>query len=270
MIDESVLSVYWLLDGSALTPSDLTDVSQAQQFRWLYDHIADEQSRAAGPVLVAPCPWADELAKRWQADEARAWAVSSIHSQADFEALARHFVALRYLHTQDGQRYYLRYADSRCLAALWSVLSAAQQCALLGPVRHWCYWDRQLQDQVVSISQESLATALGRALLPTRLSDHQLGNLLQRSWPDQLLYSVGEQMPDAGRGLTLSQRYACAQRVCDWLISAQEERYPVQVEMLKRILLSKDAVSWDKGAWEKSLQMNHEDIVIQVLMDSSS
>lgn len=270
MTDESVLSVYWLLDGSALTPSELTDVRQAQQFRWLYDHIADEQSMAAGPLLVAPCPWADELAKRWQADEARTWAVSSLHSQADFDALARHLVALRYLHTQDGQRYYLRYADSRCLVALWSVLIASQQSALLGPVLHWGYWDRQLQGQAINISHEPLATALGGAPLPMRLSDPQLGDLLQRSWPDQLLYSVGEQMPDAGIGLTLSQRYACAQRVCDWLISAQEDRYPVQVEMLKRILLSKDSVSWDKSTWAQSMRMNHEDVAYQVLLDSLS
>jgi hypothetical protein len=270
VMDATLSNAYWLLDGSALAPSELDGLTQARRVHWLYDHVADDQARVVGPVLVERGTSSDELAERLQADEARAWAIASLHTQADFDALVRHLAALRYLHTRDGQRYYLRYADSRCLTALWPTLMASQQRALLGPIHRWHYSDRQLHGQSIEFDQEASADVAGRSCLPMRLSDQQLGSLLQRCWPDQLLYSAIEQQPDAGRDLTHAQRHDCAQRVCDWLTAAQEERYPVQVEMLKRSLLSMDSVSWDKSTWEKSLRLNHEHIINHVVHDSSS
>lgn len=257
MTNDTELSAFWLLDGSALTPSELSALKQAPQIRWVYDHIADEQAMSVGPVLVAPCSWADELAKQWQADEARAWAVASLDTPAEFDALAQHLVALRYLQTQDGQRYYLRYADSRCLTALNAVLTEGQQYAVAGPVLRWNYWDRELQGQAISFGQDAHANVVGKPPLPMRLTDEQLGGLLQRCWPDQLLYSVSEQMPEAGRSLALSQRHACAQRVCDWLISAKEDRYPVQVNMLA-MTLSESSPSWDDHQWAAMLRTTHQ------------
>ena len=257
MMQETRSKPYWLLDASALTPSELVSLRQAPQIRWVYDHIQEEQAAAVGPVLVSPCAYADQLVEQLQADENRAWAVATLHTQADFRTLAQHLVAIRYLHTQDGQRYYLRYADSRCIVALWPVLAVSQQRALMGPVQHWAYTDRQVQHQAISLGHETLPVAAVRSATQLRLSDQQLGGLLQRTWPDQLLCSVSELQPDMGHGLTSWQRYACAQRVCDWLLAKQEERYPVQMAMLK-LSLSSASPDWDDSKWLESLQVTYQ------------
>lgn len=249
---------YWLFDASALTPSQVDGLRQAPQARWLYDHVQDEQAASVGPVLVAPCAAADQLAALLQADDARAWAVATLHAQTDFGTVAQHLVAVRYLHTQDGQRYYLRYADSRCLVALWGVLSASQQGAMLGPVHGWAYTDRQAQPQVIGLAHESASGTCARSTMSLRLNNQQLGGLLQSTWPDQLLCSVAERQPDlGGHGLTSWQRYTCAQRVCEWLLAEQEDRYPVQVEMLK-LGLSNASPDWDEAQWAASLRASHQ------------
>ena len=210
-----------------------------------------------GPVLVAPCAVIDQLAERLQADEARSWAACALHTQVDFGTLERHLAALCYLHTHDGQRYFLRYADSRSLVALWPVLSTSQQGALLGPVQRWVYTDRQAQRKAISLNNDASSNTATRPATQLRLSNQQLGGLLEATWPDQLLCSVSEKQPDIGRSLTPWQRYACAQRVCDWLLAEQEERYPVQLDMLKRILL-KASPDWDEAKWLAALKMSHQ------------
>ena len=257
MIQAQSSNQYWLFDASALTPSQADGLRQAPQVRWLYDHVQDEQAASVGPVLVAPCVAADQLAALLQADDARAWAVATLHAQSDFGTLEQHLVAVRYLHTQDGQRYYLRYADSRCLVALWSVLTASQQGALLGPVHGWAYTDRQAQLQAISLGQEAAKTAVNRFPAQLRLNNQQLNGLLQSTWPDQLLHSVAEQQPHLGQSLTSWQRHTCAQRVCDWLLAEQEDRYPVQVEMLK-LSLSNASPDWDEAQWAASLKGSHQ------------
>jgi hypothetical protein len=257
MTQEISSKPYWLLDASALTPSELVSLRQVPQIRWLYDHLQDEQAAAVGPVLVSHCTYADQLVAQMQADENRAWAVATLHTQAEFRTLAQHLAAIRYLHTRDGQRYYLRYADSRCLVALWSVLTSSQQYALLGPVRRWAYTDRQVRHQVISLGDAPSTVTVVRPSGQLRLNDQQLGSLLERTWPDQLLYSATEQQPEIGRSLTSWQRYACAQRVCDWLLARQEDRYPVQMEMLK-LSLSNALPEWDEATWSESLKMSYQ------------
>jgi hypothetical protein len=261
MMQEISSQPYWLLDASALTPSELLSLRQAPQIRWLYDHLQDEQAAAVGPVLVSPCTYADQLVAQLQADENRAWAVATLHTQADFRTLAQHLAAMRYLHTRDGQRYYLRYADSRCLVALWAVLTSSQQYALLGPVQRWAYTDRQVRHQVISLGDESSTVTAIRPTGQLRLNDQQLGSLLERTWPDQLLCSVIEQQPEIGRSLTSWQRYACAQRVCAWLLAKQEDRYPVQMQTLIFVLSKVGTYDANDSTWISSISSDYLDAI---------
>jgi uncharacterized protein DUF4123 len=254
MIQTQGSNPYWLFDASALTPSQVDGLRQLPQVRWLYDHVQEERAALVGPVLVAPCVAADRLAVLLQADDACAWAVATLHTPADFATLAQHLVSARCLHTLDGQRYYLRYADSRCLVALWRVLNPSQRAALLGPVQQWAYTDRQARTQVVSLDREPAAP---RSTMSLRLNHQQLADLLQGTWPDQLLHSVAERQPHLGQSLTPWQRYSCARRVCDWLVAAHEDRYPVQVDMLT-LCLSNASLGWDEAQWMSSLKASHQ------------
>ncbi|RTL30436.1 MAG: DUF4123 domain-containing protein [Burkholderiales bacterium] len=250
-------NVYWLLDASGLTPTEIDGLHQVTLIRWLYDRIPDDQAASVGPVLLGRSTLADSIVAALQADVARAWAISTLHTDVGIDALEHHLATLCYLHTQDGQRYFLRYADSRCLVALWSVLSESQQRALCGPIDRWFYIDRQGHAQSIEVGEKrAVATSFG-ATGPLKLSDQQLGHLLDRTLPDLLLSSVVDQQPGLGHGLTPYQRHACAQRVCDWAVKHREERYPVQLAMLA-LMLTNTRPDWDDAQWSKALFASHQ------------
>lgn len=257
MIQTPVSHSYWLLDASALTPAEIDMLRQLAQPHWLYAHIHDDRAASVGPVLLEMHAGAAPLIQTLQGDETRAWALSSLHTEADLDSLTRHLTALCYVHTEDGQRYFLRYADSRCLVALWPVLSQTQQAALLGPVRCWSYSDRQGQAQNIRLDEAQTADAPLGTTGHLRLQDKQLGHLLERCLPDQLLHSVLEQQPGIGPGLSSWQRYACAQRVCDWLAAHAEERYPVQLATLALIMM-RTKPDWDDAQWADALLASHQ------------
>lgn len=250
---------FWLIDACALVAAEKAHLAHARHVRWLYDDVGDEQAKHVGPVLISPCRSFEPFAVQLQADEARAWSVARLDTQADLDSLTRHFKALRYLHTQDGQRYFLRYADSRSLTSLWPVLTAPQQRAFLGPVHRWAYTDRHMKN--CAIERDDVAPLYADSLWPmsvaSRLSNEQLDDLLQRSWPDQLLQTVTERQPGIGQTLSYGQKYMRAQRLCGWLQSVQEERYPVQVSMLK-FLLSQQPVGDDDEWYTHAIKTSYE------------
>lgn len=251
----------WLIDASALTPLEVAELRQAPQIRWLYDHLNDPQAEAVGPVLVTRCDVAQNIAEKLQADEERAWAISALESSVDFSTMTRHLLGLRYIHTQDGQRYHLRHADSRSLVALWSVLSAPQQRALLGPISHWHHLDRRQQKQTLQRAPSTPAATAQRASTPLRLSNPQLSALLEHCWPDQLMHTVIDRHPDASRGMPPWQRHAHAQQVCRWLRQHQEDRYPVQVETLRLTLLTPGTPDHDAAALANAIAQCHQNAV---------
>lgn len=63
-------------------------------------------------------------------------------TDASLASLTVHLESQRSIAMADGDRYYLRYADTRALDALARVLTPEQVRQLKGPVMHWHYLDR--------------------------------------------------------------------------------------------------------------------------------
>jgi hypothetical protein len=70
------------------------------------------------------------------------YGVSSLTTDATLAALVSHLESQRSIAMADGDRYYLRYADTRALDALSRVLTPQQTSQLKGPVLHWRYVGR--------------------------------------------------------------------------------------------------------------------------------
>lgn len=251
---------YFLLDACALAPHEAKALEALDDVAWLYQHIPDESAKLAGPVLMADSPAVEDFVERLKADEARQWSLASLSSQASFSVVLKHLASLRYLRAPDGQKFYLRFADSRSLSSLWQVLSERQRARLLGPIVSWRYTSRR------GLAEQFDLTAhahLGQVDMPAgdlRLNDQQMDELLHLSWPDQLLLAVADQMSQGLAECPSWLRHANATRVCDWLRQNNETRYPVQMALAKSVLMSAEA-EWSEATWLERLSIAHEQIV---------
>jgi hypothetical protein len=176
------------------------------------------------------------VAEIW-ADESRACAASEGEASGDFAHLSRHFRALRFTHTHDDQRYFFRFADTRCLAAMATALGRDRYPRLMGPVLCWRYQGRDGRTEVLSNDPEEAA----RTQLSLRLRAPELTALLDASWPDQLLSSALDADPTLGADATPKDRYQWAQQLCAALKEHQVDAYPVQMQAMLVIMRSRGA-----------------------------
>ena len=108
----------------------------------LYADLASHDARLYGPWLMdkatfdACMPDDAPLALPWR------YGFSRLSSEARMADLVAHLESQRSLGMEAGDTYYLRYADTRALAALERVFTPAQVRQLKGPVAHWRYVDR--------------------------------------------------------------------------------------------------------------------------------
>lgn len=223
-----------LFDGAALHPHERATLWSTGQAFALYDDLDDPQASDSGPIWSWHTSHADAIKVAVWAEPHRAWAAAELHlapssSPADEQQdrIARHFRLLRYVHTHDGQRYFFRFADARCLLAMHAVLNPAQRSRLFGPVLCWAFIGRDAHLQALS-PDEHPAPAVPNLHLHAK----QLSALLDLTWPDQLLASAIEMHPDIESTIAPVQRHAIATRVCAMLQREAIERYPVQLAAL--------------------------------------
>lgn len=250
------LPLAYLMDAGALSSSELALLRQRDDVQWIYDHVGDPQAEALGPVLAAPAPTVQDLVEQVSRDPERTWSVGSLFADVCLKQLAQHLRSLRYVHTRDGQRYYWRFADSRCLTALWQTMSASQQTRAQGPIQRWQYVDRDGSHQQLALSPTTsghVDRVAGGALV---LSDQQLARLLDTVWPDQLLASVLEQRPDLAGQQTPAVRHHVARQTCVWLAQAKEDRYPIQQSVLLNVLPAAQ-MTWSASEWHDALSIAH-------------
>ncbi|MBN3808140.1 DUF4123 domain-containing protein [Paraburkholderia sp. Ac-20347] len=108
----------------------------------LYADLPSSNASRFGPWLLeaeafASCFSGDEMNEMpWR------YGVSRLLTDVSLASLAMHLESQRSIEMEEGDRYYLRYADTRALDTLARVLSPDQAQQLKGPVRHWRYMDR--------------------------------------------------------------------------------------------------------------------------------
>jgi Domain of unknown function (DUF4123) len=137
LIDAAIVHGLPQFDDLTRTPNaiplyaDLPSPNASLLGPWLLD------AEAFYACLGADEPLSDEpLGLPWR------YGASSLITDATLAALVFHFESQRSIGMADGDRYYLRYADTRALDALARVLTPQQVSQLKGPVVHWRYVDR--------------------------------------------------------------------------------------------------------------------------------
>lgn len=126
----------WLLDGALLRDAPFWSALKTQTGSIaLYADLGDDAADV-GPWLVPGEAWSMpvDLPLPWR---------HGVHALSHCESrqvIQAHFEAVRYVWTDDGQRFYLRVADARTLRAAATTLPPHMQRQIRGPVAHWCYW----------------------------------------------------------------------------------------------------------------------------------
>ncbi len=233
-----------LFDGAALHDHERAMLLHAGAVHALYDDMNDPQARDAGPLWAWRTSQADSVRTALWDDPQRVWSVALLHVDSSIQSseiesrMARHFRLLRYVHTHDGQRYFFRFADSRCLQAMHAVLNAAQRSRLFGPVQRWVFAQRDGQLHAL-LPDASPAPAVPSLHLHAK----QLSALIDLTWPDQLIASALEARPDLDSKTTPAHRHEIGAQLCSVLRREGIERYPVQLASLMVVLDAHDGRS---------------------------
>lgn len=114
--------------------------------------------------------------------------LSLLLSALDLESLKAHFAPFLHAETEDGQRFILRFGDTRILPALTSILDSEQRATLLGPIAHWWVINRMGQLSTLPLRHEETceasATTSSSVLM---LSTRQFSFLLDAAEPDAII-----------------------------------------------------------------------------------
>jgi hypothetical protein len=168
----------------------------------LYADLPSENASRLGPWLFeadafnscVPCDQPSELPWRY--------GVSRLVTDATLASLTVHLESQRSIAMAEGDRYYLRYADTRALGALARVLTPEQTRQLKGPVAHWHYLDRfgearefgagvpanEHRHPMIGLSDEQSARLLEQQLIGALVDDlamrgDEVGHLPAEQYP---------------------------------------------------------------------------------------
>jgi len=249
------LSTYWLIDAGGLTDDERRAIDALESGYWVYAQAGLPEAKHLGPVLLQDTPQVADVAQQVLQDLDRCWAVAQWHSAADWRALTQHAHHLKHLKTADQQRFFMRFADSRCWLALWPVLTTRQQAQCMGVLASWVCHGRDGQTITLSHAHEPK----WMSSQPLVLTDPQLASLLEACWPDQLLADTLAQHPDLAAERSGAQRHAVAVKVCQWLRAHQEDRYPVEKAIMWHALRHARP-EWTDAQWQAHLHAAHQDM----------
>ena len=186
------MNEYVLLDGALARGVLDCQALLLQSGVWTIYEDLGVGAAAVGPILTTvplrELITIDTLASA-NVPERRAWgyAHALLRASCDASTVAAHLRQSRYLQTRDGQRFYFRYADARCLLAMWPALNEPQRSTLLGPIEKWTV--RSAAGQTVSLSG---TPGTRNSTIPLTLSDAALESLTRAMWSWNLLGAAEE------------------------------------------------------------------------------
>lgn len=114
--------------------------------------------------------------------------ISVLLSALDLESLKAHFSAFLQAETEDGQRFVLRFADTRILPVLIATLDQEPLAYLLSPIAHWLTIDRMGKlNRLLPLNGELHDTRVTPPFSVLPLSDNQFSTLLDAAEPDAII-----------------------------------------------------------------------------------
>ncbi len=185
LLDAAIWNAHQRFDDLIHTPGanalygDLPAPEAARLGPWLLDADAAEALLAADDTADA-LPWRYGLSR-----------LTTAGNQSD---LVHHLEGQRSLGMADGERYYLRFADTRALVTLERVLKPAQVRQLKGPVTTWTYTDRFGQPCEFGAGVPAHAGRQAILVLDDEQSAHLLELQLAGTLADDVLAASGGEL----------------------------------------------------------------------------
>jgi hypothetical protein len=163
----------------------------------LFDGTKEHKIAQYGPVLIP----LDRNANSGQLPVSQllhsmqyGWTVSWITSPLDLIDLSKHLAGHLNGVLEDGREVLIRYYDPRNLAPFMENMDAKTKTALLTPIRHWTYWDRNLAlstidgaglTDMAGVQSTQIASSMQQAMANAAVPDLIMSNLLADSDPRQ-------------------------------------------------------------------------------------
>jgi len=144
--------------------------------------------------------------------------LSFVQSSLDLADLAAAWQDIKWVYTEDGQRFLLRWADTRVLASLPDALQTHNWKRICRPLMAWLMPDRLGNLQTLTM-RAVMPDSAGRTkhLVPFRLDDKELTLLLEAAQPDVLISMLFEQIPDVlPVGADKAKVHGWVQQACEF------------------------------------------------------
>jgi hypothetical protein len=123
--------------------------------------------------------------------------LSFLATTRPLEEIVKQWQPLHWAYTTDGQKQILRFADTRILASLPSILTSAQWAAWHQPLVAWHYIDRM--GQLAQLPNIPLSASEPTVQTPSKIeiSDEQLARMLDCSEADTVLDFLQARYPES-------------------------------------------------------------------------
>lgn len=209
----------WLFDGAQLINHEdfqalFIKLAQAQRLQDLYSQ-EPEALHLHGPILCELKPDEIETVKALIEQYFGCYASWLVVNASLNELATQWRKSVNLLQCESGERYYLRYADTRVLEVLPRIMNVPQWQALTEHVQTWRYVNRA--QKIQSIAPKQLEVSEKGGLI---WSDHQVALLIDATWPDALLAEVWAVNPDIKNPKRVHQQW---QTMCDVYAAAKTQ-----------------------------------------------
>lgn len=146
--------------------------------------------------------------------------LSFVQTTLDMRDLAAAWQDIKWVHTEDGQRFLWRLADTRVLSSLPQCLQPQNWERMCKPLTTWHFVDRAGTLQALKMPPAALdgvePTKPKEPLGVFQINDKELGLLLDAAQPDVLINTLFEQIPDVlPTGADRAKVHAWVRRACD-------------------------------------------------------
>jgi hypothetical protein len=202
-------------------------IARAKSATPLYADLPGARASRLGPwVLLADefnaCVTGEESCELpWR------YGMSRLVTDATLASLTAHLESQRGIAMVEGDRYYLRFADTRAMSALARVLMPEQVQQLKGPVAHWRYRDRFGQESEFGAGMP--ADERRHAVIV--LSDAQSALLLEQQLAGALADALIAFSDDPGLPCRVAERYRHVEASAAFVLAHDIDPFDVQIHV---------------------------------------
>lgn len=220
-------ATYHLLDGALLKDVDwFAHISQSPDAIALYQDLGEDAMHVgpwlvpanSGPLGTVALPLTH--------------GISTITTQASVEQLVQHLHQIRHIQTDDGQSFYLRYADTRTLSAITQAWPAKLQAAIKGPIDDWQYTDRYAQPV-------HFAKDVPQQLAPLqKIKLAQFEALINAGQADRIALELQEFNEADLQPVTNAAQFSYIEQAIHFVEKPKVGRYSLQIEIARQAVLT--------------------------------